>query len=58
MKNDAFRRCESRLDSASFKVGAGHNFCIFLLVAQATNQQIAVVAGLASAFVLGDQGRL
>ena len=33
-------------------------FCIFLLVAQATNQQIAVVPGLASAFVLGDQGRL
>ena len=26
----SFRRCESRLDSASFKVGAGHNFCTFL----------------------------
>ena len=28
----SFRRCESRLDSASFKVGAGHNFCIFLII--------------------------
>ena len=41
----SFRRCESRLDSASFKVGAGHNFCIFLLVAQATiNRSLLLLA--------------
>ena len=28
----SFRRCESRLDSASFKVGAGQNFCIFWII--------------------------